>query len=104
MPLPAKRSATARLCIIASGLRRFRRGERGVEPEVRAAARLALAVHLAAHQRGELMLTVRTLNVRCGKRHHHPVRMMRRLLVDRIDQIERVPGEVAFVRSRIDPD
>src|SRR5579862_385474 len=57
-----------------------------------------------AHQSGEFVLAVRPLDVRHGKRHHHAVRVVRRLLVNRIDEIQGVLSEVALVSFRIDPD
>ena len=36
--------------------------------------------------------------------HHHPVRMPGGLLVNGIDQIKRVPGEMALIGLRVDPD
>src|ERR1700721_1249082 len=47
---------------------------------------------------------MRTPDVGYGKRHHHPVRMVRGLLIHRIDEIESVLGEVALIGLGIDPD
>ena len=59
---------------------------------------------LDSHQRGQFVLAVRAFDVRRRERHHHAVRMPRRLLVNRIDQIERVLGEMPLVGLRIHPD
>jgi hypothetical protein len=50
------------------------------------------------------MFFVRALDVGHGKGHHHAVRMPRRLLIDRVDQIECMSGEVALVGLRFHPD
>ncbi len=57
-----------------------------------------------AHQSGEFVLFVGALDIGHGKRHHHAIGMPRRLLVDGVDQIESVPGEVALVGFGIYPD
>ena len=57
-----------------------------------------------AHERGEFVLAMGALDVGHGEGHHHAVGMMRRLLVDGIDEIERVAGEVALVSIGVDPD
>ena len=57
-----------------------------------------------SHQGCELVLLVRALNVLHRKRHHHAIRMMRRLFVYRIDQVKSVLGEVVLISFRINPD
>ncbi len=57
-----------------------------------------------AHERGQFVLAVGALDVGDGKGHHHAVGMMRRLLVDRVDQIEGVAGEMALIGLGVDPD
>ena len=57
-----------------------------------------------AEQGGEFVLAVGALDVVDAEGHHHAVGMAGRLLVDRIDEIERVAGEVALVGFRFDPD
>ena len=59
---------------------------------------------LNPHQRRQFVLPVRALDVGRRERHHHAVRMPRRLFVHRIDQVERVPREMALVGLRINPD
>ena len=59
---------------------------------------------LDPHQRGEFVLLVGALDVGCGESHHHAVGMPRGLLVDGIDQIESVLGEVALVGLWFHPD
>src|ERR1700676_5484307 len=44
------------------------------------------------------------LNIGNTKSHHHPVRMPRRLFINRIDQIERVVREMPLVGFRLDPN
>ena len=56
------------------------------------------------HQRSQFLLFVGTLDIVGAERHHHAVGMPRRLLINRIDQIERVAGEVALVGLRLHPD
>ena len=57
-----------------------------------------------SHQGRKFFLLVGALDVIHGKRHHHSIRMARCLLVDGIDQIEGVLGEVALIGFRFDPD
>ncbi len=57
-----------------------------------------------AQQRGELMLAMRGQDVLGAEGHHHLVGMAARLLVDRVDHVERALGFVAFIRLRLDPD
>src|ERR1700722_13332615 len=59
---------------------------------------------LDTHQRSQLMFFMRALNISRGECHHHSVGMPRRLLVDGVDQIESVPGKMALIGFRIDPD
>ena len=55
-------------------------------------------------ERGQFVLAVGALDVGDTERHHHAVGMAGRLLVDGIDEIERVAGEVALVGFRFHPD
>ena len=57
-----------------------------------------------AEQRGELVLAMRGENVLGAEGHHHLVGMPARLLIHRIDHIERALGLVTFVRAGLDPD
>ncbi len=57
-----------------------------------------------AEQGGELVLAVGALDVVDTEGHHHAVGMAGGLLVDRIDEIERVAGEMALVGFRLHPD
>ena len=59
---------------------------------------------LNAKQRGELVLTVSPLDICHAESHHHAIGMAGRLLVNGIDQIERVSGEVSLICLGIDPD
>ena len=59
---------------------------------------------LDAHQRGQLVLAMRRLDIRRRIRHPHPVGMLRRLLVNGIDQLQGAPRVVALVKVRLDPD
>ena len=98
---------------IARGIGPFvgvRPGERHVahaEPVV-----IAQQVHVVldrvaafdAHKRGEFVFLVGALDIGHGKGHHHAVGMTRGLLIDRIDEIECVAGEVALVSIGVYPD
>ncbi len=58
---------------------------------------------LDAHQRGQLVLAVRQLDpVRRGH-EHHLVRMLRRLLLDRVDQFQRALRVLALVERPAPP-
>ncbi len=56
-----------------------------------------------AHERGELVLAVSALDVGDRESHHHAIGMVRRLLINRINQIESVLGEMALVRLWLNP-
>src|ERR1700688_2017343 len=57
-----------------------------------------------AKQRRQFVLAMCALNIGNTKSHHHPVRMPRRLFINRIDQIERVVREMALIGFRFDPN
>src|ERR1019366_2554598 len=57
-----------------------------------------------AEQGGELVLAMSAFDVGDTESHHHAIRMAGRLLINRIDEIERVAGEVALVGFRVYPD
>src|SRR5580692_2645376 len=57
-----------------------------------------------AHQCRQLVLAMSLLDVRSGEGHLHLIRMLRRLLIDSIDQLKSPFGIVAFVQLRLDPD
>jgi hypothetical protein len=59
---------------------------------------------LDAHQGSELFLLVGALDLLDGIGHHHAIGMTRRLLVDRIDQVQCMLREVSSVGCGIDPD
>ena len=102
-----------RVVDVAGGIRplvRVRPGERHIAHAE--AVIIAQQVHVVldrvaafdAHERGELVFLVGALDIGHGKGHHHAVRMVRGLLVDRVDEIECVSGEVALVGLGIYPD
>ena len=57
-----------------------------------------------AEQCGKFVFAVGALDVGDAESHHHAVGMAGGLLIDRIDEIERVAGEVALVGFRVHPD
>ncbi len=59
---------------------------------------------LDAHQRGELVITVRGEDVGGREGHLHLVGMLRGLLVDGVDQFQRAFGILALVEIGLDPD
>jgi hypothetical protein len=59
---------------------------------------------LDAHQRGELVVAMRGDDVGGREGHPHLVGMLRRLLVDGVDQLQRPPGVMIFVEVGLDPD
>ena len=59
---------------------------------------------LDAHQRCQLVLTMRGVDVLGAEGHHHLVRMQPRLLVDRVDHVERALDLLPLVKLGIDPD
>ena len=50
-----------------------------------------------AHQRRQFVFLVGALDIGDGKGHHHAVGMSRGLLVNRVDQIEGMLGEMALI-------
>ena len=56
------------------------------------------------HQRSQFVLAVCALDIGGGEGHHHAIGMMRRLFIDRVDQIEAVLCVIALVGLGIDPD
>ena len=59
---------------------------------------------LDAHQRRQLMVAVGNLDIGRGEGHPHPVGMLRRLVIHRIDQIESTTGVLSLVQIRLNPD
>src|SRR2546427_12258918 len=57
-----------------------------------------------SHERGKFLVFVGTRDISDRERHYHAIRMPGGLLVDRIDEIERVLGEVALIGCGFDPD
>ncbi len=55
-------------------------------------------------KRGEFVVAVSALDVVNTEGHHHAVGMAGSLLIDRIDEIECMAGEVALIGFRLDPD
>ena len=59
---------------------------------------------LDSQQCSQLVFAVRPLDIGHGESHHHPVRMPRRLLIHRINQIKGVFRVVPLIGLRFDPD
>src|SRR5947209_17270742 len=59
---------------------------------------------LNPHQGGKLVLAVSAFDIRNRERHCHLFGMTCGLLIHRIDQVERLLGEVSLIGLRINPD
>src|SRR6266404_4391243 len=55
-------------------------------------------------QGSKLFLFVGALDVVRAEGHHHAIRMPSSLLIDGVNQIERVPGKVSLIGFRFHPD
>ncbi len=59
---------------------------------------------LNSHERGDLVLAVSEFDAFRRSHEHHLVRVLCDLLLHRVNENERAAGELALVRSGIDPD